>query len=176
MRAMAVTLLLLSVAAAAAPRVTRVSLAAMEKSFDRRVESVDVAEPFMLLGTTRGLYLNGYGAVFTAEVNLVANAVISPFRPAFTKQEVARLRQKKHDRVTVLKEQMRNALIGAASSLDGVPATEQIVLGVSLFYFNWEDRTGLPTQVVMQAPKKALVEAGKGNPAPLQTALQVQEY
>jgi hypothetical protein len=176
MRTISAVLLLASAAVAADPRVSRMSLAAMEKSFDRRVESVDVAEPFMLLGTTRGLYLNGYGAVFTAEVNLVANAVMSPFRPAFTKQEVARLRQKKQDRVTVLKEHMRNALIGAASSLDGVPAAEQIVLGVSLFYFNWEDRTGLPSQVIMQAPKKALIEAGKGNPAPLQTALRVQEY
>ena len=176
MRTIALLLLLGCAAAAADPRVTRVSLAAMERSFDRRVESVDVADPFMLLGTTRGLYLNGYGAVFTAEVNLVASAAISPFRPEFTKQEIARLRQKKYDRVTVLKEHMRNALIGAASSLDGVPPNEQVVLGVTLFYFNWEDRTGLPSQVVMQAPKKALLEARKGNPAPLQTALQVQEY
>ena len=175
MRTVAVALLVASIAAAEM-RVSRVSLAAMEKSFDRRVETVNVDDPFMLLGTTRGLYLNGYGAVFTAEVNLVANAAISPFRPMFTKQEIARLRQKKHDRVTVLKEHMRNALIGAAASLDGVSPNEQIVLGVTLFYFNWEDRAGLPTQVVMQAPKKALLEANKGNPAPLQAVLQVQEY
>jgi hypothetical protein len=175
-RTVALALLLAVAVTAADRRVSRLSLAAMERSFDQRVASVDVADPLTLLGTTRGLYLNGYGAVFTAEVNLVANAAISPFRPAFTKQEVAKLRQKKHDRVIVLKEHMRNALIGAAASLDGVPPTEQIVLGVSLFYFNWEDRTGLPTQVVMQAPKKALLEAGKGNPAPLTAALQVQEY
>lgn len=168
--------LLLASTGAAQPQVSRVSLAAMERSFDRRVESVDVADPFMLLGTTRGLYLNGYGAVFTAEVNLVASAAISPFRPAFTKQEIARLRQKKQDRVTLLKEHMRNALVGAAASLDGVPPNEQIVLGVTLFYFNWEDRTGLPSQVVMQAPKKALLEANKGNPAPLVAALKVQVY
>jgi hypothetical protein len=102
--------------------------------------------------------------------------VVSPFRPAFTKQEIARIRQKKHDRVTVLKEHMRNALIGAAASLDGVLPNEQIVFGVTLFYFKWEDRAGLPSQVVMQAPKKALLEANKGNPAPLQTSLKVQEY
>jgi hypothetical protein len=167
---------LLAATAIAQTRVSRVSLAAMERSFDQRVESVDVADPFMLMGTTRGLYLNGYGVVFTAEVNLVGSAVISPFRPAFTKQEIARLRQKKHDRVTLLKEHMRNALIGAAASLDGVPLNEQVVLGVTLFYFNWEDRAGLPNQVVMQAPKKALLEASKGNPSPLQAALQVQVY
>ncbi|HET8548385.1 MAG TPA: hypothetical protein VFL57_10295 [Bryobacteraceae bacterium] len=171
-----VAALLLAGAAAAQTRVSRVSLAAMEASFDRRVLSVDVTDPFMLLGTTRGLYLSGYGAVFTAEVNLIASAVNSPFRPEFTKQEIARIRQKKQYRVTLLKQHMRNALIGAAASLDGVPINEQIVLGVSLFYFNWEDRSGLPAQVVMQAPKKALLEAGKGNPAPLEAVLQVQEY
>jgi hypothetical protein len=175
MRTLALALLLTSFATAQT-RVSRVSLAAMERSFDQRVSAVDVADPFALLGTTRGLYLNGYGVVFTAEVNLVGSAVMSPFRPEFTKQEIARLRQKKHDRVTLLKEHMRNALIGAAASLDGVPPTEQIVLGVTLFYFNWEDRTGLPTQVVMQAPKKVLLEASKGNPAPLRAALQVQVY
>jgi hypothetical protein len=171
-----ITALLLAGAAAAQTQVSRVSLSAMEASFDRRVQSVDVTDPFILLGTTRGLYLNGYGAVFTAEVNLVASAVVSPFRPAFTKQEIARIRQKKHDRVTVLKEHMRNALIGAAASLDGVLPNEQIVFGVTLFYFKWEDRAGLPSQVVMQAPKRALLEANKGNPAPLQTSLKVQEY
>ena len=44
----------------------------MEKSLDNRIARLWQDNPFVLLGPTRGVYLDGYGAVFTAEVNLVA--------------------------------------------------------------------------------------------------------
>ena len=43
----------------------------MEKSLDERISKLWDDNPYLLLGTTRGVYLEGYGAVFTAEVNLV---------------------------------------------------------------------------------------------------------
>ena len=176
---LAVVLLLCSgllFAEAATARVSRASLLAVERSFDARVERIDPADAFYLLGNTRGIYLEGYGAVFTAEINLVASATVSPFRPAFTKKELASLRQKKTDRIIVLKEQMRSALIAAGAGLDQVPPHEQVVFGVSIFYFNWEDSAGLPRQVIMQAPRKVLVEANKGNTAQLEAAVRVQEF
>ena len=71
---LAVPFLLLAVAASAiasdAPRVPRTTLAAAEKSLDNRFAGLWSDNPFIMLGPTRGVYLEGYGAVFTAEVNL----------------------------------------------------------------------------------------------------------
>ena len=69
------------VAVAAVPRVSRDALHAMEISFDKRIQTPSVDDPFELLGNTRGVYLEGYGAVFTAEVNLLHSANVSPFQP-----------------------------------------------------------------------------------------------
>lgn len=175
MRAVA-GLLIAAAALSGAPKVQRATLQAIERSFDQRVERIDVADQFTLLGTTRGIYLDGYGAVFTAEVNLVASAVMSPFRPEFTRAEKEKLRIRKGDRVPVLKQQMRDALIQAGPVLEGVAQDEQVVLGVSIFYFKWEETTGLPVQVVMRAPRKALVQAHRGDAAALEAALKVEEY
>ncbi len=167
---------LMRAASNAAPRISRVSVAAMENSFDNRMRSIQIDDPFNMLGETRGMYVNGYGAVFMAEMNLVATNLVSPFRPEVTKADLTRLRHKKEQRLVVLRQNMRSMLVSTASSLDGVPVTEQIVLGVTLFYFPWEDSAGLPRQIVMMAPRKLLLDAAKGNPAVLDTGLQVQEY
>jgi len=148
--------------AAVEPRVSRATIAAMEKSFDHRIQSLDVTDPFDVLGSTRGVYLEGYGAVFTAEVNLVVGPAISPFRPALTKEQIAKLRLKRLARLPVLKRQMKDALGALAASLDTVPPSEQIVLGVSLFYFSWEQRADLPGQILMQARRQALLDVTSG--------------
>lgn len=159
------------------PRVSRSTVAAMEKSFDHRLEKV-VESPFLLLGMTRGVYLEGYGAVFTAEVNLASGPSVTPFRPKATKEEIAQLRQKKLDRLPALKDAMREMLVSSAGSLDTVPAEERLVLGVSLFSFSWEDTTGLPAQIVMQAPRKTLVDfqTGRRSRATMDSVIQAQEF
>ena len=64
-------------------------------------------------------------------------------------------------------------MINFAGALDMLPANEQIVLGVSLFNFRWEDASGLPSQIIMQATRQALLNA-KGSAA--QADVKVQEY
>src|ERR1700728_4101042 len=86
-------------AANASPRVTRPMLVAMEKSLDSRVTRLSQENPFLLLGPTRGIYLDGYGAVFTAEINLVSSpTAMLMFRPQMTKEEIEQHRQKKLSR------------------------------------------------------------------------------
>ena len=51
-------------------QITHAMLKLSEKAFDARLEGVGGDDRFMLLGTTRGVYLAGFGAVFSAEVNL----------------------------------------------------------------------------------------------------------
>jgi hypothetical protein len=168
----------ISLTGAAPALVSRAAMAAVEKNFDRRLEGMAVDTPLMLLGMTRGVYLDGYGAVFTAEVNLAPGPVPSPFRPAISKEEIARIRQKKLERLPALKGLMRDMLVAAAGSLDTVPADERLVVGILLFHFSWEDSSGLPAQIVMQAPRRVLLEfqTGRRDRAALESALQVREF
>jgi hypothetical protein len=165
---------LLLVAQPNQPRVTRPAMAALEVSFDRRINSPDQQDPYMLLGNTRGLYLEGYGAVFSAEVSLVVAPRISPFQPEVTKDEVQKVNQRKLKKLPLLRQAMRQMLAESAARLDGLRPDEQMVLGVTLFYYSWEDRTGLPAQIVMQASKSAL--AGKSTDEALAAVIRQQEF
>ena len=66
-------------AASVPPRVSRASLAHMERTVDAKVVAIDSKEQGFLLGPTRGVYLEGYGVVFTAEVDLLPAAAPDPF-------------------------------------------------------------------------------------------------
>lgn len=179
MRTLALVLLLgLAPLTAQRTAVSRVEMAAMERSFDERLRKSNVENPFVLLGLTRGVYLEGYGAVFTAEVNLVQGPGITPFRPELTAEDLARLKAAKTARLPVLRQLMREMLLASSSSMDRVPMEEQIVLGVNLFHHAWEDTKGLPQQIVMQAKRRALVDVAANRVAKetLDTALRVKEY
>ncbi len=75
MRLLVAALLLASAASPASiekTRIGRTELAQMELELDRQIRrALDINDPFDLIGSTRGVYLENYGAVFTAEVNLV---------------------------------------------------------------------------------------------------------
>jgi len=157
------------------PRVSRVSLVAMEKSLDNRVTRLWDDNPFVLLGPTRGVYLEGYGAVFTTEVNMVAQPT-SLMNPIVSKQDVIRHHQNKLERMPQLRTLLRTALVDSAASLDPVPPEEQITIVAFLTRYPWEDPTGLPVQVIMQAPKKRLIDAQRAGGATVDAAIRVTEY
>lgn len=163
----------------AAPRVTHPSIAALEKSFDRRLER-DVLEgdAMQLLGMTRGVYIDGFGIVYSAEVNLAPITGISPFHPELTKDDLARTRERKLKRIPVLKQAMRSMLVDSAASLDAMPGEEQVVIGVSLTRHPRENIAGIPSQIVMQAQKRVLLDfqTGKRDRAQLETAVRMTEF
>ena len=72
---------------------------------------------------------------------------------------------------------MRQALINAGASLDQVPGQDRIVYAMTLFYGSFEDRTGLPGQVVIEAPRQALADfkAGRIDTQQLDAAIQAWE-
>lgn len=162
---------------AAVPRVSRAALHAMETSFDRRMATLSSDIPFEILGYTRGVYLEGYGAVFTAEVNLSQSIDITPFQSTIPKEYIIKLHQRKTERVPVLKRSMEDAMLDMAASLDAVPSGEQIVLGVTLFYRKWEDTSGLPSQIVIQAERQKLldVKLGHAGRSSLDSVIRVAE-
>jgi hypothetical protein len=158
------------------PVVPRDLMAGVEKSFDVALRNLDVSEPYDLLGFTRGVYLPSYGAVLTTEVNLVTT-MVSPFSPPLTSAQLSRLHQRKVERLAPVRELMRQQIVAAAATLDPVPGNEQIVYGITFFYLGFEAREGLPRQIIMQAPKQALLDykANRISKAQLDSLIQVQE-
>lgn len=161
-----VILLMLAFTVPARPQVTRASLVALEKNFDGKVQKI--ADPFELLGFTQSVYVKGFGTVFTAQVNLIVSPNVNPFRQKMSKEEIAAVHARKVARLPLLRQYMREMLYTCAASLDSVPPNEQVVLAVSLFYYNWEDAAGLPSQIVMQAERGALLKRSGPDPIRVQ--------
>lgn len=139
-------------------RPTRGEIAAMEKSINQRLARFDLERPVEVLGLTRGVYLDGYGVVFTAEVNLAPAPGMSPFRPVLSKEDVARVRELKLKRLPQVRALMQELLLAAAQSLDRLPADEQVALALLLWSNPWEDTAGLPRVIQMQGRRGALLE------------------
>ncbi len=164
----------LLVAAVTEPIVTRIMIQPVEKKIDQRFETL-FDEPFLLLGMTRGFYLDKFGVVFSAELQLVSTPGVGTFGfTAPTKEMIDSTRQKKLTRLPVLKDAMRAQLAAAAVALEKLPAEEKVVLGVSIFRRSWEDSSQLPAQIVMQATRKDLVAARTAKA--IDAAIQTQEF
>jgi len=166
--------ILVSVAYAAAgeaPRVDRTQMEKVEKSLDATLLRFTPDNSHTLIGLTRGVYLEGVGAVLTAEVILV-NAPVNIMHPLPTKDEIVQMRKKKIERVPLLKKVLKDALVAAAATLETIPPDEQVVIAVVLPRFTFEDAAGLPVQVTVQASKKKLLES-KG--AALDALIRVTE-
>src|SRR5271165_2119740 len=131
--------------AASDPIVSRASLMGVEASINDRIRS-NVSDPYDLLGTARGTYLEGYGAVFTVEVNtvLVSPLSFTPFKPTLTEEELTAIHDRKARKTEALKEMMRGLMASAGRSLTGLPPEERIVMEAFLFNYRWENTRGLP--------------------------------
>jgi len=162
-------------AAATTARVSRNVLKAVEVSLDERIKGLWPDNPFTLIGNnTRGLYLEGYGAVFTVDVSPVLS-LTSLMHPSVTKEEVVKAHKERIERIAQLKQVMRLAVADAAASLDPVPVDDQITMVVYLAYHQWEDISGTPAQLTFQGKKKSLLEARRAGGAALTQAVQVTE-
>jgi hypothetical protein len=130
----------------------------LEKRFDNELAAIGGPnDPIDLLGATRGLYLNGYGAVFTTELSLIITPTVNPFRKEITKEEAARVHQRKLERLPVLKRAMAEMMRNSAMTLVQIPDSQQIVLAVRLLYLPYEDTTDLPAQVLMSATRREVL-------------------
>ena len=159
-------------------RAVRATLKSVEKTIDEKVQQMTARAPFVLLGTTRGAYLPGYGAVFSLEVNLVPVAGLSPFRPAYTPQEMQNLNRQKREKIGTLRAGLRPLLVEQAAGLAQIPTGEKVALIVTLFNFHWEDTTGLPSQIVLQATRQDLInlKARSAAPPELERVIEMKEF
>jgi hypothetical protein len=172
-------LLLAGGIAAFSDTIKRNSLAEFERNFDARLQKNTGQGVFEIMSTTVGSYIDGAGVFFGCRVNLLYGPVPNPFSPPFTKEDIAALRQRKLDRIPILETEMRNFLsdVAAAPGFDSVRPAEQIAVSVDLFYYSdpkWEDSTGLPRQITMNAQKQKLLQARRDK-VDLATVVQEQK-
>ena len=166
-----------SISAADSPRVSRAVLSSSEKSLDDRIKALWEDNPLALVGATRGLYLDGYGAVFTAEVNPISGPLALFHGANYTKEEKDRYFKKRKERIPQLVTALKQTLAASAVSLDPIPANEQLVIAVVLDHNTWEDVSGLPGQLMVQGTRGKILEAQRsGNAAALDQAIRVTEY
>ncbi|MGP0074858.1 MAG: hypothetical protein ACLPWF_23355 [Bryobacteraceae bacterium] len=150
---------LIDIARADSPKVNRGMIEAMQHSLDNKLSAMWPQDPAEVLGLSQGAYIQGYGAVFLGEVNLAPTAGITPFHPTASADEIRRTHEKKVQRLAAIRSTMRAMLVDSARSLDSLPGDEQVTVGLSLFYWKWENRDGLPAQIVMHAPRKVLLQS-----------------
>jgi hypothetical protein len=169
MRIAVVTLMMLGAlpGVADAPRVNRGMIEAMQHSLDNKLSGLWPQDPAEVLGLSQGTYIQGYGAIFLGEVNLAPAAGISPFHPSVSPDEVRRTHDKKIQRMAAIRSAMRAMLMDSARSLDSLPPDQQVAVGLSLFYWKWENRDGLPAQIVMHAPRRVLLQSANAEQAPI---------
>jgi hypothetical protein len=160
--------------AATTPRISGNLLKIVESSLDDRVKSLWADNPFSIIRPTRGLYLDGYGAVFTVDVSPVLSTT-SMMHPTVTKDEVVKAHKVRLEHVEELRTAMRAAVADMASALEPVPADEQVTLVVYLTYHDWEDFSGTPGQITFRGKKKALIDAKRAGAAALKQAVMVTE-
>jgi hypothetical protein len=144
----------------AQPKGVRIPLSALvtlERVFDAKISglSSDNAGPVDLLGATRGVYLDGFGAVFTTELGLIQTPTINPFNSTITDAQKTRVHSAKVTRLPGLRKLVSAALHDMAVGLPQVPETEQIVLAVRLDYSSWENTAGLPGLIVAKADRRS---------------------
>ena len=167
--------LLLGIAAALC-FVPNVDVAAVERMMNQTL-SVGPADPYELLGTARGTYLSGYGAVFTVELDLINAGPLNPnpFKPKVSPQELASAHERKEKNLRILRDQMRTMMVNASTTLEGVPSNERVSMEAFLFYYSWENAKGLPQRVFMSAEKQKLMDAKAAHAGPQELASIIDE-
>jgi hypothetical protein len=159
----------LAAALLAAPMVKRELLNGLEKGF-----ASSLINEMQIFAFPSGFYIEGYGVVFSSEVNLSYAQPVNPFQQTFSPEEKAKTHAAELQRLPVLREQMRQLLLKSSVTLDTLPANEQIAVGVKLTHQSWEDKSGFPEQIVMQGQKSKLMEAKLGKVS-AESVIRVQE-
>jgi hypothetical protein len=137
------------------PRFSTEVIRNLEKEFDKKLASA-APSPFYPIGATRGVYIPGYGLIFTAELDLMqTRAAGGLLNSQIADAEVVSTHAKKLAQLPLLQQFMRDLVTSTAQKVDMIPESERIVFAVRLWYQGWEDRTRLPERILMTADRKS---------------------
>lgn len=182
LRALAVCLTLALATASAAqttspqagPATSEIST--VEKFCDGAIRGYSLDAPLDHLLPTHGTYIDGYGAVFFTDVNLVTLPPLFGFGTGITKDDISRIHEGKIKRLPAVKELLQHILLGLPNLLPHLQAEESILLHVRFYSAAFEDRSGLPSRISISGKKKDLqdIVAGKIAGQALQAALKMK--
>jgi hypothetical protein len=156
--------------ALATPLVKRDMIAPLEANFKDRM----ISRQMEILALPRGLYVEGVGLVFVADVSLAYAPMINPFQLTISKEVQAKNHESRLRQLPILRLEMRQMMLNASDALETMPKNEQVILGVTIGHQTWESTEGIPSQIVMQGERGKLQQAKLGH-MPLDTAIKVQE-
>jgi hypothetical protein len=134
----------------------------------------NTTDPYNLLGSARGTYVESYGTLFTVELQLIYVQPLNPFRQVISEQERDSIHERKVKKLPLLRQAMQNQMLAACKTLDGLPLNEHIAMEAILFSFSFENSKGLPQRILMTAEKGKLLEA-QTNHAELSSVIQEQD-
>jgi hypothetical protein len=157
-------------------RVSRATILAVEKSINDTI-NVRTGDPYDVLGEARGTYLEGYGALFTIEVDLINAGPITPqpFKPTVSKEEIATTRDRKMKKLAILRESMRTLMMNASGTLEGLAPNEHVAMEAILFFYSWENSRDFPHRIFMSAEKQKLLDARSGHAGQVDLAKVIEE-
>ena len=137
----------------------------LERAVNTSLQQAFGNRPFAVLQEPKSAYLAGFGVVVHAEVNLYPMRFISPFsRDPFSEKELKTERQQKQKRLQELQSRLRDLLLAESVGLTQLGAEENLAVVIHLF--NPRPYPEIPGQVVLQAPRKALLELQDGGRKP----------
>lgn len=135
------------------PAVELAVIKELETSFEQKVKHLDAEERFQLLGAASGVYLRGYGVVFTVPLDLIDTPPITIGRSVITPAHRKMVHEKKTAHLPLFRKAIMEMAILAAGSVKPLPPGEKIVIAARLFYFDWEDCAGLPSVMIATASR-----------------------
>lgn len=156
MRTLILTLILASTtfAIAADRKPNRATLREAETRFDMMIQKQWTDDPLVLLGNTRAIYVEGFGVVMTAEINLVTGPTVSPFNPSISKESIAKHHDRKVQRLPNLRDLLKSSASTARAWFPDLADADNLVVGITLLKYSWEDPAGIPSQLVAITQKR----------------------
>ncbi|HTA44144.1 MAG TPA: hypothetical protein VK789_16955 [Bryobacteraceae bacterium] len=161
------------------PRVSLAAIHAVETSMNNTF-GAHGTDPWVLYGNSRGTYLDGYGVLFTFDLDLINTGGLtfnpSPFKPTVSPEEIATVRDRKMKKLPELREAMRSILTDSSTTLEGLPAHERISMEASLLSYSWEKNgKDMPRRIFMTAEKQKLLDAKTSHATQAQLANIIDE-
>jgi hypothetical protein len=151
--------------------------------FDQRLRDALLkmfeARPFVILEEPKSTYLEGFGVVVHAELNLYPVAMLSPFTSKQALDNEIKLEQEQKPlRLKELRNRLRELLVEQGTALTLLSTEENVAIVIHLF--NVRPQANIPGQVVVQAKRQALLElktrGGAPEPAALARAVSLREF
>jgi len=144
---------------AAGPKIAPQSFVDLERRFNDQLTRFK--DPIDTFGSARAIYLRDYGLMISSEISLIQTPAPMPFRQEIPKELRAQVHERKLAQLPLLKKSMQEMAKTAAMTLVaaiGIQQYEssglQVAVVVRMVYLPYEDTSGLPAQIIVQANLK----------------------